>query len=145
LFPTLAGLAGADTTKGKPLDGMDMWPTLSEGAASPRSEIVYNVEMYRGAVREDDWKLVWNAPLPSRIELFDIASDPSETENLAARHPEIVARLRDRIEMLAGEMARSQFFAATMDAYMDRHGGPPAFPPPRAPLPNEPGFYATID
>jgi arylsulfatase A-like enzyme len=145
MFPTLAGLAGASTTAGRPLDGIDVWSTISTNAPSPRSEVVYNVEMFRGAVRQDDWKLVKHAPLPSRIELFDIAKDPSETTNLAAENPEIVARLEARIEELAGEMARSAFFGATMEAYMGRHAGPPVFPVPPAPLPNEPGFYATVD
>lgn len=145
MFPTLAGLAGASTAGGKPLDGMDMWSTISTGAKSPRNEIVYNVEMFRGAVREDDWKLVRHVTLPSKTELFDIAKDPSETTNLAADHPEIVARLGARIEELAGEMARSEFFAATMEAYMGRHAGPPVFPAPPAPLPNEPGFFEALD
>ena len=145
MFPTLAGLAGASTTSGKPLDGLDMWPTISTGAPSPRHEIVYNVEMFRGAVREDAWKLVWNTPLPARKELFDIVADPSEATDLAAAHPEIVDRLEGRIGQLADDMAKSQFFAATMDAYMGRHAGPPAFPAPAAPLPNEPGFYASFD
>lgn len=52
MFPTLAGLAGASLDKGKPLDGVNVWPTISEGKPSPRQEIVYNVEPFRGAVRQ---------------------------------------------------------------------------------------------
>ena len=58
-YPTLAKLAGASLSKSKPLDGLDMWPTISDGKPSPRNEVVYNIEMFRGAVRRDDWKLVW--------------------------------------------------------------------------------------
>ena len=141
MFPTLAGLAGASTTAGKPLDGMDMWPTIAAGAPSPRKEVVYNIEMFRGGVREGDWKLIWNTPLPAKTELFNIAEDPSETTNLAAEHPEMKAR----VEELGGEMVRSKFFGATMEAYMGRHAGPPVFPAPAAPLPNEPGFFESID
>ena len=87
MFPTLAGLAGANVTKGKPLDGLDVWSTISRGAASPRHEIVYNVEPFRGGVRIDDWKLIWRTPLPSVIELYNIPQDPSEKTNLADRNP----------------------------------------------------------
>jgi arylsulfatase A-like enzyme len=145
MFPTLSGLAGAATDKGKPLDGMDVWSTISAAARSPRTEVVYNIEMFRGAVREGDWKLVWQTTLPSKTELFDIATDPSEKDNLAAANPDIVARLRNRIDQLAGEMAQSQFFAATMEAYLGRHGGEPAFPQPPTLLPNDPGFFETAD
>ena len=31
MFPTLAGLAGASPTKDKPLDGVNVWSTISEG------------------------------------------------------------------------------------------------------------------
>jgi arylsulfatase A-like enzyme len=28
MYPTIAALAGASTTKAKPLDGLNMWPTI---------------------------------------------------------------------------------------------------------------------
>ena len=52
MFPTLAGLAGAPLGKGKTLDGMD------------GTEVVYNIEPFRGGVRQGDWKLIWRTPLP---------------------------------------------------------------------------------
>src|SRR6185369_13408769 len=90
LYPTLAGLAGADTGKSKPFDGMDVWATLSEGKPSPRHEVVYNVDPTAGAVRRDDWKLVWKAALPQSVELFNIAEDKAETTDHAAKNPEKV-------------------------------------------------------
>ena len=70
-FPTLTKLAGVKFAGGLPLDGIDLWPTLSEGKPSPRQEVVYNIEMFRGAVRQGDWKLFWRTTLPSRIELYN--------------------------------------------------------------------------
>ena len=37
-YPTLAKLAGASLSKSKPLDGLDMWPTISDGKSSPRAK-----------------------------------------------------------------------------------------------------------
>jgi arylsulfatase A-like enzyme len=62
MYPTVAKLASASTTKCKPLDGMDVWQTISEGKPSPRTEIVYNVEPFRGAIREGECKLIWRTP-----------------------------------------------------------------------------------
>ena len=101
IYPTLAGLAGAQLGKNKPLDGVDVWQTLSEGKPSARTEVVYNVEPYRAAVREGDWKLVWTTLLPPTIELFDLGKDPSESKNLADEHPEKVKELQARIIELA--------------------------------------------
>jgi arylsulfatase A-like enzyme len=102
-YPTLARLAGAALGKGKPLDGMDVWATIAEGKPSPRIEVVYNVEPFRAAVRQGKWKLVWQATLPSKVELYDIATDPSETTNVAEQNPQEVAKLKARIEALASE------------------------------------------
>ncbi|TIU90043.1 MAG: arylsulfatase [Mesorhizobium sp.] len=105
IYPTLAGLAGAKLEKNKPLDGMDMWPVLSEGRPSPRTEIVYNIEPTAGAVRQGDWKLVWKAALPQKIELFDLSKDSKETNNQADQNPEMVKKLQARITELASQMA----------------------------------------
>jgi arylsulfatase A-like enzyme len=104
MYPTIAGLAGAAMAKNKPLDGVDVWSVL-EGKPSPRSEIVYNVDPMGGAVRQGDWKLVWKASLPQRIELFNLSDDKSEAKDLAAENPAKVAELKARIEELATDMA----------------------------------------
>src|SRR3982751_6921307 len=106
MYPTLAKLAGASTAKCKPLDGMDVWQTIAAGKPSPRTEIVYNVEPFRGAVRQGDWKLIWRTLLPSSVDLYNLAQDPSETTNLAAQHPDTVAAMERRLDALAKEGAK---------------------------------------
>lgn len=105
IYPTLAGLAGIKLGRNKPLDGVNAWKTISEGKASARQEMVYNVDVMGGAIREGDMKLVWTAALPGRVELFDLSKDSGETTNLAERYPRIVRKLQDRIRTLAAEMA----------------------------------------
>jgi arylsulfatase A-like enzyme len=114
MFPTLAGVAGAPADKGKPLDGLDVWPTISQGARSPREEVVYDIEPFRAALRRGNWKLVWQATLPSRVELFDLAQDPSEKTNLAGQNPQMVAELQQRIEVLARDAVPPLILAEAM-------------------------------
>ena len=58
-----------------------------------------------GAVRQGDWKLVWKATLPQRIELFNLAEDKSETTDLIDKNPEKARELQARISELAAQMA----------------------------------------
>jgi arylsulfatase A-like enzyme len=127
-YPTLARLAGAATDKGKPLDGLDIWPALSEGKPSPRTEVVYNIEPYRGSVRQGDWKLIWRATLPQGLELYNIAQDPSEKNNVAEQHPDRVVALQKRINELAGQAAKPLLLALGFQELMRQFHVPPAFP-----------------
>jgi arylsulfatase A-like enzyme len=128
MYPTLAALAGASTAKSKPLDGINVWDVVAKGAPSPRTEIVYNVEPFRGAVRQGDWKLVWKTFLPSSVELYDIAKDPSETKNVAAEHPDTVAALQKRLETLAKESAKPLFLVDQFKVIQKNMHGEPILP-----------------
>jgi arylsulfatase A-like enzyme len=138
MFPTLAGLAGANAKRGKPLDGVDVWSTISDGRPSPRQEVVYNIEPFRGGVRKGDWKLIWRTPLPSAVELYNIAEDPFEKTNLADKNPQIVTELQKRIEELARESAKSLFLMDAFTAIKASAHGPPA-------LPSEEAFFTQGD
>ena len=128
MFPTFTALAGVNVNKGKPLDGLNMWSSISEGKRSPRHEVVYNIEPFRGGVRQDDWKLIWRTPLPSALELYNIAQDPSEKTNLADKNPQKVAELQKRIEQLSKESAKSLFLVNAFEAVKGSAHGAPALP-----------------
>jgi N-acetylgalactosamine-6-sulfatase len=106
LFPTLAALAGASITPGTPLRGEDRSDAL-RGRPGPRRtplfwEWRFNIAGHVAnrspmlAVREGNWKLLLN-PDRSRVELYDLAADPRERENLARAHPEIVEPLAEKV------------------------------------------------
>lgn len=128
LFTTFAALAGASTAGCKPLDGLDVWDTISTGAASPREEIVYNVEPFRGAVRQGDWKLIWRSLLPSSVDLYHLAEDPSEENNLAARHPEKVAAMKERLDSMAREAVKPLFLLDQFKVIQTNMNGHPVLP-----------------
>ena len=77
-----------------------------EGKPSPRTEVVYNVEPFRGAVREGDWKLIWRTLIPTSVDLYNLADDPYETNNVAAAHPDKVVAMQDRLNALGKESAK---------------------------------------
>ena len=129
LYPTLVTLAGGTLDKSKPLDGVDVWNTISTGAPSPRTEIVYNVEPFRAAVREGDWKLIWGAMLPQTVELYDLGKDVGETTNLATEHPEIVAKLQQRVQVLAAEAEQPILLQIEFKNMLERMHLPPSLPP----------------
>jgi arylsulfatase A-like enzyme len=128
MYPTLAALAGASTAKSKPLDGVDVWRVIAEGKPSPRTEIVYNVEPFRAALRQGDWKLVWRTLLPSNVQLFNLAQDPSESNNLAAQHPDKVLAFQQRLEALSKESAKPLFLVDQFKNLMKGLNGEPILP-----------------
>jgi arylsulfatase A-like enzyme len=128
MYTTVAAIAGASTAKAKPLDGLNVWPTLSEGKPSPRTELIYNIEPFRAGVREGDWKLIWRAPLPPILELYNIPQDPSEKNNLATQNPDKVAELQKRANELASTMVKPLFLEIEFKAMLQRLALPPALP-----------------
>ncbi|HJY53656.1 MAG TPA: arylsulfatase [Candidatus Udaeobacter sp.] len=128
MYPTLANLAGASTARSKPLDGLDVWGTITQSKPSPRTEVIYNIEPFRAAVRQGDWKLVWRTTLPTSVELYNIPQDPSEKNNVAAEHPEIVAGLQKRAQELAAADVKPLFMKEGFEQIVRWSHLPPAFP-----------------
>jgi arylsulfatase A-like enzyme len=136
IYPTLAALAGASTAKCKPLDGMNVWDAIAEGKPSPRTEFIYNVEPFRGGVRQSDWKLIWRTLLPSSVDLYNLADDPYEKNNVAAAHPDKVAAMQQRLEAVSKESAKPLALIYILQTGMK----------PNVPLlPTEEAFYTDDD
>lgn len=121
-YPTLVKLAGGTLEGSRPLDGRDVWPMLTEQAPSPHEFILSVQSPRKAALRVGNWKLILqpgeadaNAKGKSKgkaknkgkdaqsaepVALYDLAADPGETTNLAAREPERVSELRETLEEL---------------------------------------------
>jgi arylsulfatase A-like enzyme len=115
IFPTVARLIGAEMPVDRVIDGKDIWPLMAgePEAISPHEVFYcyYNRELR--AVRDRRWKLFFphrsntlqgrpggsgGVPAPyEQIEvgrwLFDLQNDVGETKDVAAEHPEVIARL----------------------------------------------------
>ncbi|HEX6070957.1 MAG TPA: arylsulfatase [Longimicrobiaceae bacterium] len=123
VLPTLAELAGQTPPPG--LDGLSMVGALTGERPAPTHDYLYWEFYERGsaqAVRMGNWKGVRMPMLSGPIELYDIAADPGETEDLAARHPEIVARIRDAMAEAHRPDPMWQPPRASLDAAAEREG-----------------------
>ncbi|MDO8542903.1 MAG: arylsulfatase [Opitutaceae bacterium] len=91
MFPTFAELTGTKPPGG--LDGVSIAPTLlGQRGKQARRDHFYWEYAPQQAVRQGDWKAYRGEP-NGPIELYHLAEDIGETKNVAARHPDIVARL----------------------------------------------------
>jgi arylsulfatase A-like enzyme len=120
-LPTLAELAGAKD-KTPTTDGISFASTLL-GEKQPEREFLYReFHGYGGqqSLRMGDWKLLRmnlmgggkgkaKATVLSE-ELYNIATDPAETKNLAAENPEIVAKMK---KIMSEQHANSPDFPMT--------------------------------
>lgn len=97
VFPTLAAAAGVKPGNRLPLDGKNLWPSISGGRAEPRESLFFAVEAAGRsfAVHRREWKLVRNN---GTDHLFRIDEDPNEERDLAAKHPAVVKELGAELE-----------------------------------------------
>ncbi|MBK1790937.1 sulfatase-like hydrolase/transferase [Persicirhabdus sediminis] len=120
IFPTIAAAAGVALPADREIDGINLLPYLT-GKKAPLTDRQFLWRWGRGhAVRQGDWKLVWpvdksvyaaalkregitpiksNRPNPDRRfyaapQLYNLADDPSETTDLAAKFPEVLERMK---------------------------------------------------
>jgi arylsulfatase A-like enzyme len=127
-YPTLLKLTSADSTQTLPVDGVDIWPLLTEGKPLDRDTLLLVGTPQRYAIRMGDWKLLVNpnqpqagagdpedekdespaaAQSPDLVELYNLADDISEAKNLAASQPERVKTMRARLDAMMKGAARS--------------------------------------
>lgn len=121
-LPTLLELAGAKKLVPKSADGLSFAPTLLGKKQAARPFLYREFHGYGGqqAVRVGDWKLVKRQligtrqkPAAATTELYNLAADPAEQENVAVANPQVVARLE---KILRQQHAASKEFPfSTLD------------------------------
>jgi arylsulfatase A-like enzyme len=74
------------------------------------------------AIRDGNWKLLMN-PDGKRIELYDIPADPTELDNVAVQHPDVVRRLSAKLLHWQGTLPVSP---------VDASAGSNAYPWPKS-------------
>lgn len=101
-MPTLCTLTGCPGRRDLAWDGSNIWPAIlgEKVSAGPRS--FYWKTPNAAAVRRGDWKLIVNKN--GRVaQLYDVASDPYETKDLAREQPERVSELKALLKEYAAK------------------------------------------
>ncbi|MGD9722993.1 MAG: sulfatase [Pirellulales bacterium] len=113
LFATIAEAAGGplEAEEARSLDGLSLMPLLKEPTAQlPRDALYFHYPHYyattspAGAVRQRDWKLIEYFE-DGRLELYNLRDDLGESNNLAAKQPELTRQLHDKLRAWRASVA----------------------------------------
>ncbi|WP_163932030.1 sulfatase [Paraferrimonas sp. SM1919] len=129
LLPTIAHITGANLPMRK-IDGVNAWPIFTGETTKPVQEayfFYYKVNELHG-VRWGDWKMYFphsyyslngkptntdGTPVKydynefTKIELYNLRGDIGETTDVAAKHPQVVAKIKQLAEKMRAELGDS--------------------------------------
>ncbi len=120
MLPTIAELAVAPSPAD--IDGISIVPELigesAAGRKQPQHDHLYWEINGWTAIRQGNWRAV-QPPRGAAWELYDLSADPSESKNLAAEQPEVLARLT-ALAAKAHQPTREGAFTSTERHERDR-------------------------
>ncbi|MEO1615845.1 MAG: sulfatase-like hydrolase/transferase [Planctomycetota bacterium] len=104
-LPTLCSVAGV-TPPAESLDGediSDIWRGAERARAKP---LFWRTSSTGGTptIRDGRWKLHLPRRQRGEPELYDLSTDSAESENLAAKHPDVTERLRKKLRRWVDEL-----------------------------------------
>lgn len=113
-LPTICDLTGTPYPATHTIDGVSIAPLLLSGKSTPIEEREffwhYPLEARHflggrsaGAIRSGAWKLIEFFDT-SEVELYNLDSDPEESENMAASEPEIATELKGKLSVWRSEV-----------------------------------------
>ncbi len=115
LLPTFVSLAGGTVPATPIIDGRDITPILlGQSKESAREAHYYFAGYNLQAVRQGRWKLAMSpqpegmgkqeAKTPTGMRLYDLDAEISEQTDVAAQHPEVVAKLKALADKISAEI-----------------------------------------
>jgi arylsulfatase A len=105
MLATFADLLNVELPKGAAEDSFTMLPALLGQSMDPRPAIIHHSNSAY-AMRSGNWKIVFGQgeervqPEEGKGYLFDLETDPYETNDLWKKYPEIVAKLTEEFDSI---------------------------------------------
>ena len=124
IYPTILSAVGVEPPAGHILDGTDLKTQLEGRKNLSRDErfLMHFPHAHRSSYftsfRDGDWKIIYHFkpndnPAKTRYELFNLASDPYENENLAQKRPKVLKRMMETL--VAALQAESALYPVNAD------------------------------
>lgn len=93
IFPTLVDVAGLPKSAlQQPQDGISLYPLFSKEIGARKQPIPFQYNR-RGALVDNQWKLITDKVGSQKFLLYDLEADKRETADVAAANPEVFNRL----------------------------------------------------
>lgn len=105
VLPTCLAAAGTSAPADAKLDGVDLGPFLTGASQGRPHEDLFWRFGKQWAVRSGDWKLVVSQGGSGKPELYNLAEDVSESDDLAGENADRVADLQKRYDAWNAEQA----------------------------------------
>ncbi|MFO1192075.1 MAG: sulfatase-like hydrolase/transferase [Rhodoferax sp.] len=103
ILPTVVAAAGGQLPTDRTLDGVNLLPFLAKDAPAQAARPLFWVDGHYRTVQDQGWKLIVSGR-PAKSWLFNLNTDPTERNNLAASEPQQVARLRGLLDAHMAKM-----------------------------------------
>jgi arylsulfatase A-like enzyme len=116
ILPTLAGIAGYSVPTDRTLDGVDVWPVITGQSSNRSSDTIFGFDeksfglVDLGIVRKGPWKLhvTTQNRTVSPVALYNLDNDLSETTDVKAAEPAVVADLVALGEQVVADILDNQ-------------------------------------
>ena len=93
------------------IDSLNIWPLMTKaGAKSPRDTFLYyHINGKLQAIRWQNWKYHLAEAVPGeRNKLYDLATDPGESKDVAAVYPDVVTEMINKAKLLGDEIENNR-------------------------------------
>jgi choline-sulfatase len=132
----IVGISGEEQKQRWAVDGDSMLPLMRDESEDWKDEAfaehnAHGTDRPRAMLRSGQWKLCCSHGSPPEFQLYDLASDPGEFNNLAGRpeHRQVQERLFNRMnELWDGDRVTEEVLRSQRERHLIRNLGPKESP-----------------